>query len=597
MKCKRSSERSPTTGWLAIPATLFMGALSSFGAFFAIRRWERISRRIEEKTLSRQKIELLRTRMLGLMEILHSLSAYYRATGPFTWDSFTRFVDHAIDRHPSIMAITWNPWVCHEEREVCEKRAKEEVLSDFQFREQLKSGELIRARKRRAYVPVFYIQPLQRNLEAVGYDLASEPARRKALERARDTGEPAATAPLRLVQEPEDQLGYLVLVPIYRVPCRTVAQRRKNLLGFAAAAFRVNEMVESAAEVPERRNMALEVYDQARGLVYRHPATTGALAKALRASGEELPFAGGRWNVVVKPSARPVRWQSRTVLGAGLVFTSIVLAFIWSALRRRTEVERRVVLRTRDLSREIGVRKSVEANLREAERNYRSIFENSIEGIFQTSPDGRYLSANPSLARIYGYASPEELMAELGNVGEKLYLDPERRSEFVRVVRTDGAVSEFESQARRRDGTVIWIRETAREVHGRNGQILYYEGTVQDITERKSAEEALRIANEQLEARVLERTAELAAVNETLLAEIRERRCAEDAAESANRAKSAFLAHMSHEIRTPLNAILGYAQLLQRDDSLSTSQAARRVPDSAGRSGDETLPRCGRSVL
>ena len=129
----------------------------------------------------------------------------------------------------------------------------------------------------------------------------------------------------------------------------------------------------------------------------------------------------------------------------------------------------------------------------------------------------------------------------------------------------DGSVADFESQVWRKDGQTIWISETARAVCGPDGRVLYYEGTVQDITERKRAHEALEI-------RVQERTADLARANEALLTEIAERKRAEDAAASASKAKSAFLAHMSHEIRTPLNAILGYAQILRRDRSLQPRQ-------------------------
>ena len=129
--------------------------------------------------------------------------------------------------------------------------------------------------------------------------------------------------------------------------------------------------------------------------------------------------------------------------------------------------------------------------LRLAEQKYRSIFEHATEGIFQTTPDGKYLSANPTLARIYGYATPDELIAGLTNISRQLYLVPGRRDEFVRLMQTDGAVSEFESQVHRRDGSIIWILENARAVRDElSGELLYYEGMVQDITARKLAEEA-----------------------------------------------------------------------------------------------------------
>jgi PAS domain S-box-containing protein len=129
--------------------------------------------------------------------------------------------------------------------------------------------------------------------------------------------------------------------------------------------------------------------------------------------------------------------------------------------------------------------------LRRAEQKYRSIFENATEGIFQTTPDGHYLSANPTLARIYGYDSPAELLSALTDISRQLYVQPGRRAEFALEMRQNSRVLEFESQIYRRDGSTIWISENARAVHDElTGELLYYEGMVQDITRRKSAEEA-----------------------------------------------------------------------------------------------------------
>jgi diguanylate cyclase (GGDEF)-like protein/PAS domain S-box-containing protein len=128
--------------------------------------------------------------------------------------------------------------------------------------------------------------------------------------------------------------------------------------------------------------------------------------------------------------------------------------------------------------------RAVEA-LANAERRFRSIFENTMEGIYQTTAEGRFISANPALARIYGYESPEELMGSLAASGRSLYVDSTRRADFERLMREVGSVTQFESQAHRRDGTVIWVSENARVVRAADGRALYYEGTVEDITERK----------------------------------------------------------------------------------------------------------------
>ncbi len=137
-------------------------------------------------------------------------------------------------------------------------------------------------------------------------------------------------------------------------------------------------------------------------------------------------------------------------------------------------------------------RKRTELALEQAEEKYRGIFEHIVEGIFQTTPDGQYLSANPALARIYGYDTPAELVSCVTDIARKLYVDPNRRPEFVRLMEEHDVVTGFESQIYRKDGTVIWIAENVRAVRDATHKLLCYEGTVEDITQRKQAEENLR---------------------------------------------------------------------------------------------------------
>jgi len=120
--------------------------------------------------------------------------------------------------------------------------------------------------------------------------------------------------------------------------------------------------------------------------------------------------------------------------------------------------------------------------LADAELRYRSIFEDSVVGMFQTSIDGHYLAANLALAQLYGYESPSELMAGLSDIAGNLYVDPERREAFKQLIREHGRVTEFESEVYRRDGSRIWISEHAHVVYSPQGEALYYEGTVEDIT-------------------------------------------------------------------------------------------------------------------
>jgi PAS domain S-box-containing protein len=132
------------------------------------------------------------------------------------------------------------------------------------------------------------------------------------------------------------------------------------------------------------------------------------------------------------------------------------------------------------------------SSLIEEKDNYYGVFDHLVEGIFRTTPDGHYLLANIALARIYGYESPVELMASITDIAHRLYVDPGRREEFVQLMQANDTITGFESRIYLKDQTIIWISENCRAVRDAQGNLLYYEGTVEDISERKHAEEQIR---------------------------------------------------------------------------------------------------------
>jgi len=145
--------------------------------------------------------------------------------------------------------------------------------------------------------------------------------------------------------------------------------------------------------------------------------------------------------------------------------------------------------------RDITERRKAEEALRASEARYRNIFENATEGIFQSTPEGRYLSVNPAFARLMGFDSPERMMAEIRDIGQQLYVQPEDRERLKSLLAEKGRVEGLEVQIRQRDGRTIWVSINARMVRDATGAVLYFEGTNQDITERKEAVKGLALAS------------------------------------------------------------------------------------------------------
>lgn len=152
-----------------------------------------------------------------------------------------------------------------------------------------------------------------------------------------------------------------------------------------------------------------------------------------------------------------------------------------------------------NVSLDITEKKRAEEALRESEERYRDIFNNAIEGIYQTTPEGRYRSVNPAFARMFGYKSPEEMIATVTNIGEQLYVHPEDRKRLIAMmIASEGMVRDFEVQLRGKDGSQFWVSINATMIRNDQREAAFLEGTCMDITERKKAEKERRRLEERL---------------------------------------------------------------------------------------------------
>jgi PAS domain S-box-containing protein len=142
-----------------------------------------------------------------------------------------------------------------------------------------------------------------------------------------------------------------------------------------------------------------------------------------------------------------------------------------------------------DAAREAAVRSLAEQKL--AEESYRKLFEGSVDGIYVTTPGGRLINANPALAWMMGYDTPEDLIDGVNDVAQSVYVDPSVRAEYKARMQRDGMIREFEYQVRQRDGSLLWLSDSATAARDESGEIVRYEGTVRDITDQKRAEDAI----------------------------------------------------------------------------------------------------------
>jgi PAS domain S-box-containing protein len=157
-----------------------------------------------------------------------------------------------------------------------------------------------------------------------------------------------------------------------------------------------------------------------------------------------------------------------------------------------------VAAANRELKDEITERKRTEEALRRAEEKYRGIFENAVEGIFQSTSEGRFISVNPAMARMYGYDSADQMIADQIDIERCHYVEPARRAEFKQLLDNESVVQKFESEVYRKDRSSFWVSENVQAVRDKDGSLLYYEGTIEDVSERRRTEKALRESEERL---------------------------------------------------------------------------------------------------
>lgn len=331
------------------------GVAATLAGYVNTRDQERAQHKLEFERLATSYFEVIDTKFDNLTNVLKANRALIYASNAVGRDEFRAFVE-GLEPSRSIRALEWIPRVRHADRKVREAAMRARAGGAATFTERAPDGRTVPAAPRAEYFPVYFVEPLAGNEAAIGFDLASNPTRLKALDMARDTGKPVATGRISLVQDAGGEYGFLVFVPVYaggRTPS-TLLQRRRDLIGFMLAVFQFSDLVQSAA--PRLKGVNLHIVDNTatpgKSLLYpRGGEDSLAAARAAELLYvRNLAYGERRWSIIISLNT-PMN-QSVTayaLLIGGLLFTGFILLFFRLIHRQAEIVERDVLIRTAEL--------------------------------------------------------------------------------------------------------------------------------------------------------------------------------------------------------------------------------------------------------
>jgi len=441
---------------------------------------------------------------LDALESLQALYYHSEKDVDVTRSEFRNFTGHILKQRINIQALEWSPRVPASRRKAYEKAAREDGLPDFQITERIAQGKMKRAERRKEYFPVYFVEPHKGNEIALGFDLASNPKRLEALEAAGKTGKMLATARITLVQEKENQFGFIVFAPVYskRALLNSDRARADALEGFALGVFRIGEIVEKSMSYLKPEGVDFLIYDAAapekERFLYTHESRTRKtplLNKEQPETGlrdtKTLDVAGRKWQITY--SATPDFIAARNsrrpwvILFAGLALTGLVAGFLFSSARHAERAER--------------AGEAIEAS----EKKLKALFNIVNDAIMIVEPSGRILDVNNVACERLGYSRDEVLKMTPRDFDTPEYAAKvaERLAE---VSRKGSAI--FETAWVTHDGRIIPTEISARAIEY-DGKPAFL-SVARDITERKQAEKTLQ-------ALTLRHTATLAAVPDIIM--------------------------------------------------------------------------------
>ncbi|MBD1939844.1 adenylate/guanylate cyclase domain-containing protein [Microcoleus sp. FACHB-68] len=378
----------PWSRYIPAGLTLCVGVGLSVLACIVVARWEDKRREYEFNRYADGVAAALQQHFKEDLQIIPNLSDFFAASDKIEPSAFKQFVQRPVSSKTSIQFLAWVPKVTDTQRETYEAGTQTGTLSNFQIVERNTNGEIVLAQQRPEYYPVYYLEPLKGNERALGFDLASQPAYRTALERARDTGKMVVTGKVELQPAQDAQLSLMVIQPIYNNQDNFSNYSPESLQGFVVGVFRVAEIFEAALKgrgvgnldlyladktdtagsllnssdafpfASGQENRFLAFYDSSTKKLVEFPAVKNLLqvdgiSKTARTVGMRTLTVGGReWSLYLlsTPAYREIQtkhWRSWAVLIIGLLWTHIPVTYLLTSLSRQRQIEQLAQERTR----------------------------------------------------------------------------------------------------------------------------------------------------------------------------------------------------------------------------------------------------------
>jgi len=474
---------------------LLAGLLGTAFAFWQARRVQLSSFRSRFESDAAARSALIRQEADESLLAIRSLGWFLDAAGKVDAKTFQAFAAACLPKRKELQGLSWNPRVLATERAGFEQKNLREGLARFRITERDRNGRLVAARERQTYYPALYVEPLWGNEAAVGFDVGSDAVRLAALERARDTGEPAVTEPVRLVQQPGEQAGFLIFVAVYEqgMPLTGVEERRAALKGFAVGVYQAAPLVSAALRGVEPMGLSLALLDRSapvgRQPMYRRDDTPKgerswkrALFPAPPRATNTFAFTGRLWSLEARAGPAymdrhcPISYW--LVLPAGLLLGFLATLYIGTLLSGRERMEQLVAGRT--------------AELCQIQEVLRMVLDAIPVRVLWKNRDSVYLGCNRRFAEDAGLNSPEEIAGKTDfdlpwKECAELFRGRDRQ-----VIESGEPMLDYEQPRSTSDGQVLCLLQSKLPLHDAKGSTIGVLSVYEDITKRKQAEEALR---------------------------------------------------------------------------------------------------------